>query len=114
MIYNSISDEAKENSDLFATLHKIRNRNPMVPGVYVDLSKIPDANQFITIHLKNRIPLSAFLTLFNLRFFPNWSGKLSIEIYPSYRNLVIAPVIPESKLTEVDDLEKLHYTADKV
>ena len=26
MFYNSISDEAKENSDLFATLHKIRNK----------------------------------------------------------------------------------------
>ena len=51
MIYNSVSDEAKENSDLFATLHKIRDRNPMVPGVYVDLSKVPDNDQSITIHL---------------------------------------------------------------
>ena len=98
MIYNSVSDEAKENSDLYATLHKIRTMNPMVPGVYVDLHSIPDANQFITVHLKNRIPLSAFLTLFNLRFFPNWSGKMSIEVYPSYKNLVIAPVIPEEDL----------------
>ena len=110
MIYNSVSDEAKENSDLFATLHKIRDRNPMVPGVYVDMSKIADGDQSITVHLKNRIPLSAFLTLFNLRFFPNWSGKLSIEIYPSYRNIVIAPVIPETALTSNEKLEKLHYT----
>ena len=93
MIYNSISDEAKENSDLYATINKVRNRNPLVPGVYVDLSKCTGGN--IKINLKNRIPLSCFLTLFNLRFFPNWSGKLSIEIYPSYRNLVIAPVIPK-------------------
>ncbi len=96
MMYNSISDEAKENSDLFATLHKIRTMNPMVPGVYVDLSA--NTGSAITVHLKNRIPLSAFLTLFNLRFFPNWSGKLSIEVYPTYRNLVIAPVIPEEDL----------------
>ena len=100
MMYNSISDQAKENSDLYATLHKIRNMNPMVPGVYVDLSQIANGQQFIDVHLKLRIPLSAFLTLFNLRFFPNWSGKLSIEIYPSYRNLVIAPVIPEEYLIE--------------
>ena len=113
MIYNSVSDEAKENSDLFATLHKIRDRNPMVPGVYVDMSKIADGDQSITVHLKNRIPLSAFLTLFNLRFFPNWSGKLSIEIYPSYRNIVIAPVIPETELTSNEKLEKLH-AADAV
>ena len=114
MIYNSVSDEAKENSDLYATLHKIRNRNPMVPGVYVDLSKIVDAGgKDITIHLKNRIPLSAFLTLFNLRFFPNWSGKLSIEIYPSYRNLVIAPVIPEITIIGDEKLEPLHNTDTK-
>ena len=100
MMYNSISDEAKENSDLFATLHKIRTMNPMVPGVYVDFSKLTAATD-VTVHLKVRIPVSSFLTLFNLRFFPNWSGKLSIEVYPSYRNLVIAPVIPESYLDDV-------------
>ena len=96
MLYNSVSDETRENSDLFATLHKIRTMNPMVPGVYVDLSQ--NTGNPITVHLKNRIPLSSFLTLFNLRFFPNWSGKLSIEVYPSYRNLVIALVIPEEDL----------------
>ena len=96
MLYNSVSDEAKENSDLFATLHKIRTMNPMVPGVYVNLAACTGGT--IKVHLKNRIPLSSFLTLFNLRFFPNWSGKLSIEVYPSYRNLVIAPVIPEEDL----------------
>ena len=98
MFYNSISDEAKENSDLFATLHKIRNKNPYVPGVYLDCSSITTA-QDVTVHLKVRVPVSAFLALFNLRFFPNWSGKLSIEVYPSYKNLVIAPVIPESDLS---------------
>ena len=102
MIYNSVSDEAKNNSDLYATLHKIRDMNPMVPGVYVDLSKCTGGE--IIIHLKNRIPLSSFLTLFNLRFFPNWSGKLSIEVYPSYRNLVIAPVIPNEFIVGDSDL----------
>lgn len=98
MMYNSVSDEAKENSDLYATIHKIRNMNTNVPGVYVDLAAIAAARK-IKIHLKNRIQLSSFLTLFNLRFYPNWSGKLSIEVYPSYKktinlynNLVIAPV----------------------
>ncbi len=106
MMYNSISDQAKENSDLFATLHKIRNRNPLVPGVYVDLSRISAATN-IKIHLKVRVPVSAFLTLFNLRFFPNWSGKLSIEIYPSYKNLVIAPVIPEADLS-IEEFRNLY------
>ena len=100
MMYNSVSDEAKNNSDLYATLHKVRNMNPMVPGVYVNLSAVT-ADSPIKIHLKVRVPVSAFLTLFNLRFFPNWSGKLSIEIYPSYRNLVVCPVIPEAELNNV-------------
>ena len=105
MMYNSVSDEAKNNSDLYATLHKIRTKNPMVPGVYVNLKACTGGD--ITVHLKNRVPLSAFLTLFNLRFFPNWSGKLSIEIYPSYRNLVIAPVIPEEHFVTEEDLSGL-------
>ena len=81
----------------------------MVPGVYIDLSAY--AGSSITVHLKNRIPLSSFLTLFNLRFFPNWSGKLSIEIYQSYRNLVIAPVIPKTDLSKVAKLIGKHTTA---
>ena len=101
MMYNSVSDEAKENSDLFATTHKIRTMNPMVPGVYVDLSAI-NPGKDVYIHLKVRIPVSTFLTLSNLRFFPNWSGKLSIEIYPSYKNLVICPCIPEAAFGNVD------------
>ena len=111
MMYNSVSDEAKNNSDLYATLTKIRNRNPLVPGVYVDLKASTGGT--ISIHLKNRIPLSSFLTLFNLRFFPNWSGKISIEIYPSYRNLVIAPVIPETDFSTVTKLNSNHTTESK-
>ena len=98
MMYNSISDEAKRNSDLYATLDKIREKNPFVPGVYVNLGGITDATKNIQVHLKVRVPVSAFLTLFNLRFFPNWSGKLSIEIYPSYKNLCIVPVVPQKYL----------------
>ena len=97
MIYNSISDVAKENSDMYATLKKIRNKNPFVPGVYV---KIPEftAEKSIMVPIKVRIPLSAFLPLYNLKYYPNWSGKLTIEIYPSYKNLVIAPVVSEETL----------------
>ena len=40
MLYNSLSDEAKNGSDCFATIDKIRSHNPLVPGVYIDLSNI--------------------------------------------------------------------------
>ena len=107
MMYNSISDEAKRNSDLYATLDKIRDKNPFVPGVYVDVGEISDASKIINVHLKVRVPVSAFLTLFNLRFFPNWSGKLSIEIYPSYKNLCIVPVVPQKYLLSDKLQEKI-------
>ncbi len=112
MQYNSVSDEAKENSDLYATLHKIRTKNPMVPGVYVNLRNITDDDHDITVQLKLRIPLSAFLTLFNLRFYPNWAGKLSIEIYPSYRNLVIAPIIHNEEIDFNEKMVELHTSID--
>ena len=92
MLYNSLSDEVKNGSDCFATIDKIRNHNPMVPGVYVDLSKITEEKE-ITVKIPLRIPVAFFLMLFNLRYYPNWAGKLSIEIFPTYQNLVIAPVV---------------------
>ena len=92
MLYNSLSDEVKNGSDCFATIDKIRNHNPMVPGVYVDLSDIDDETE-ITVKIPLRIPVAFFLMLFNLRYYPNWAGKLSIEIFPTYQNLVVAPVI---------------------
>ena len=95
------------NSDLYATLHKIKNMNPIVPDVYVNLSQ-NIADHKITVHLKNRIPLSSFFTLFNYRFFTNWNGKMSIEICPSYRNLVIAPVIQDEAINMVIKLTKKH------
>ena len=99
MLYNSLSDEVKNGSDCFATIDKIRNHNPMVPGVYVDLSKIT-AEKEITVKIPLRIPVAFFLMLFNLRYYPNWAGKLSIEIFPTYQNLVVAPVVSHEAFVE--------------
>ena len=99
MLYNSLSDEVKNGSDCFATIDKIRNHNPMVPGVYVDLSKITEEKE-ITVKIPLRIPVAFFLMLFNLRYYPNWAGKLSIEIFPTYQNLVVAPVVSHEAFVE--------------
>ena len=99
MLYNSLSDEVKNGSDCFATIDKIRNHNPMVPCVYVDLSKIT-AETEITVKIPLRIPIAFFLMLFNLRYYPNWAGKLSIEIFPTYQNLVVAPVVSHEAFVE--------------
>ena len=97
MLYNSLSDEAKNGSDCFATIDKIRHRNPLVPGTYVNLSSIT-AETEITVKIPLRIPVPFFLILFNLRYFPNWAGKLNIELIPTYQNLVIAPVIDDIEM----------------
>ena len=92
LIRNSVQPEAKEQSDQFATIDKIRRQDPNVPGVYVDLSAINAANKIITVEFEVRIPLNSFLMLRNLKYFPQWAGKLSIEIIPSYKNIVVCPV----------------------
>ena len=91
MLRNGVQPEAKEHSDQYATLDKIRRLDPHVPGTYVDLSKL-QANKTINVEWEIRIPLNSFLMLRNLKFLPQWAGKISIEIIPSYKNIVVAPV----------------------
>lgn len=95
MIQNSVADSVKEKDECYATLDKIRRMDPNVPGVYVDLSSYSTANTEFTINIDLKIPVSSFLIFYNLKYFAEWMGKICIEIYPTYRNLVIAPVIPD-------------------
>ena len=91
--YMSLSDAAKENSELYATWDKIQHLNEDVPGVYVDLGASADNQAFeINVPLNLRIPLNQFLMFANLKWFPGFFGKLTLEIYPSYKNLVVCPV----------------------
>lgn len=101
MIYNSIPDDVKENSDVFATYKKINERNPFVPGTYLKLSNNAVVHPQITFDV--RIPLNSFLMLYNLKYFPDWGGKLTLEVYPSYKNIVIAPIIGSPQVMEASD-----------
>ena len=111
MFYNSLSDEAKAGSDCFATIEKIRNHNPLVPGVYVDVSAMTTGGN-ITVEIPLRIPIAFFLILFNMRFYPNWAGKMSIEIQPTYQNLVIAPVCDNATLIAAKSVVEGDYLCD--
>ncbi|WP_405289849.1 hypothetical protein [Methanobrevibacter sp.] len=93
MIQNSVADSVKEKDECYATLDKIRRMDPNVPGVYVDLSAYNSANVPYIIKMKLKVPVSSFLIFYNLKYFAEWMGKICIEIFPTYRNLVIAPVI---------------------
>ena len=90
LLRNSVQPESKINSDTYATLEKIRRRDPFVPGAYVDLSKL-EKDKPIIINLRVKIPLNSFLLLRQLRYVLDSFGKITINITPSYKNLVVAP-----------------------
>ena len=99
--YVALSDAAKENSELYATWDKVQALNEDVPGVYIDLSGMAyNSSVTINVPLKLRIPLNNFLMFANLKWFPSFFGKLTLEIYPSYKNLVICPIISEHIIPE--------------
>ena len=88
--YISLTDSAKEKSPCFATSAKIKRFDPNVPGVYIQSA---NSTAFTTdIELTMKIPLNAFPILQNLKYYPGFMGRLSIEIYPSYKNLVWAMI----------------------
>ena len=97
MIQNSVSDDVKEKDECYATVDKIRRMDPNVPGTYVDLSANNAAGTTIKVPISVKIPVSSFLLFYNLKWFAEWMGKICIEIYPSYKNLVICPVADPSK-----------------
>src|SRR5215469_12279342 len=108
MLYNSYSDEAKENNEHFATLKKIREENPNVPGTYIDISGLTTTSSGyeVDVFLDDlKIPLKHFTLFSNFKYYPSWMGKVIIEIIPSYTNIVIAPVIPEATFTMYPDLQ---------
>ena len=88
--YISLTDSAKEKSPCFATSAKIKRFDPNVPGIYIRTNNTAALTTEITLTMK--IPLNAFPILQNLKYYPGFMGRLSIEIYPSYRNLVWAAI----------------------
>ena len=93
MIQNSISDDVKDKDECYATVDKIRRMDPNVPGTYVDLSAVSATANPISVTINVKIPVSSFLIFYNLKWFAEWMGKVCIEIYPSYKNLVVCPVV---------------------
>jgi hypothetical protein len=95
LMYNSFSDEAIENNDGIANIKNVREMNPQSSLIYIDVGGI-DADRTIEVDIPVKIPLSQFILFSNLKWIADWKGKLRLEIMPSYENIVIAPVIPES------------------
>lgn len=101
MIQNSVADDVKEKDECYATIDKIRRMDPNVPGTYVDLSANNAANTTINVPIRVKIPLSSFLLFYNLKWFAEWMGKICIEIYPSYKNLVVCPCVEPTLTADV-------------
>ena len=88
---NSVQPEAKETSDDYATIDKVRRMDPHIPGIYVDFSNI-DNNRTVKVKTKTKVYLNSFLTLRHLRYLANFQGKITIEIIPSYHGFCLVPV----------------------
>lgn len=106
--YISLTDQAKENSACYATLSKVQNLKPNVPGTYIMFDG--DQRQLnYDVTLKFKIPLNSFLMLSNLKWFPGFMGRLSIEILPTYKNLVWCKIDANSDKSFSSD-EAVHLT----
>ena len=96
----AIGDYAKQTNDFYATWEKVQRMDPNVPGVYLDLSAynaggtaIPSNDAYVELHFK--IPLVSFLLIKNMKWYPGFWNKLSLEIFPSHHNLVWCPIYPD-------------------
>ena len=86
--YVSLTDSAKENSPCYATMSKIQRMKPEVPGTYITIEPSQSAATTIDTKLKFKIPVNSFMMLQNLKWFPGFMGQLTIEIFPTFKNLI--------------------------
>jgi hypothetical protein len=103
LMYNSFSDDAIENNDCLTNLKNVREMNPISAVVYIDVSGLA-ADTDVLVDIPVKIPLSQFIIFRNLRWIADWMGKFRLDIMPSFENIVIAPVIPESTFTNYKDI----------
>ena len=96
--YVSLTDTAKENSACYATAQKIKKHVPNVPGTYITLEGDITEDINTTVHLAFKIPLNSFMILQNLKWFPGFMGDLTIEIYPTFRNMVWCRVCDDTDI----------------
>ena len=71
---------------------QIKARKSNVPGIYVEFADGQSKDLTITAHLKFKIPVSMFMMLANLKWYPGFMGDLTIEVQTTYKNLVVAAV----------------------
>ena len=86
--YVSLTDTAKENNECFATWEKVQNLNPNVPGTYIIFENNQEKEITFNANIKFKLPLNSFMILQNLKWFPGFMGQLTIEVYPTFKNLV--------------------------
>ena len=90
--YISLTDGAKENSECYATWSKIKAMKPNVPGTYIHVNPWQDKAFIMNVPIKFKIPITQFMMLSNLKWFPGFMGTLTIEIQTTFKNLVWAKI----------------------
>jgi hypothetical protein len=94
-IFNAGMSESvrRRNPWSFTSWENVRNMDPAVCGVYVTLSDNDiAAGDAFEVDIPIKINLHQFLVLSSVKYLPSFCGRWEIELYPSWENLVVAPV----------------------
>ena len=105
--YVALTDSAKENSECYATHDKVQKMKSNVPGTYINIKDNQNKEMVFNANIKFKLPLNSFMMLQNLKWFPGFMGQLTIEVYPTYKNMVWCKD-NESGLWEKKTLEDYH------
>jgi len=96
---------AMQNNSADAILSKIRERNPHVPGVYINVKEIT-ADTIRNVVLNLKMAVTKFLILNDLRWLADFMGTWTIHMWLSMKNIVVAPVIPEALFTKFPKIQE--------
>jgi hypothetical protein len=90
----------RRNPWTYTTWEAVKNMSEDVCGVYVNIGDAARTNpgDEIKVTIPVKINLHQILMLASVRYLPSFCGKWEIELYPSWDNLVIAPIPPETIL----------------
>ena len=75
-----------------ATVEKIREMSPFVPGFYHTMTANSSPTNEYVKELKFRVPITDWHVMRDLRWFQNWMGELKFQLYPTVSKFCIMPV----------------------
>lgn len=102
----TITDGAADETT--ATIEKIRQKNPFVPGFY-HVMTANSTNTEYTKEIHGRIPITNWGCMKDLKWFMSWMGELKFHIYPTVSKFCIVPVWSDA---DIEYMTTHEFTAD--